>query len=842
MSRLPLAPAPSGPANPADLFMQAVMHYRQGDHAGARRQLKAVLRKAPRHFEALHLMGLLEAQRGHYKDADKLLRQALMLNPQSAEAHSNRGNVLRELGEFETAVACYDAALRLNPNYPNAHNNRAIALTRLGRLDDAIESYNAALKLDAKFAAAYYNRGMARAQQKRFEDAIADYDLALSLEPGMMMAHIDRANALVELGRFDDGYAAYKRALTIDPNSAAVHFNLGLAQARQDQHEDALASFDSAVAGDPAFAEAQDARANTLMTLGRTEDALVGYDQAIKAAPVSASFLNNRGLALQKLHRLKDALASFDAAVRINPKFAAAHANRAQALALLGRATEASASFERAVAADPSSIDLRANRGNIAMTARQFEKAAEDFAFVLAADRDYPYAVGNLVHCKMQYCDWAGYRENLATIEAGLSAGRRVALPFIAVTLTNDTRLHLQAAQTRAADLALSVAPMRQAEPYKHDRIRIAYSSADFREHPVAFLIAGMLEAHDRSRFEVTAISHGPADSSELRRRIEASVERFVDARTYSDQQIADLIRRSETDIAVDLSGLTTGERAGILVQRPAPVQISFLGYLSTMGASHIDYIIGDPIVIPQEYRSHYSENVVYLPNCFQPTDRSRQIAEKSFSRSDVGLPTAGFVFCCFNSNYKITPDIFDVWMRILQKVDGSVLWLFSSGATAEHNLRQEAAARGVVPERLVFASSMPLPVHQARLRLADLFLDTSPYNAGATASDTLWAGVPVLTQIGETFVGRMAASVLNSIGLPELITTSSDAYEQVAVALATQPDRLAAIRQRLADNRLTAPLFDTALFTRHLEDAYGAMHARHQAGLAAPGHLVVVP
>ena len=368
-------------------------------------------------------------------------------------------------------------------------------------------------------------------------------------------------------------------------------------------------------------------------------------------------------------------------------------------------------------------------------------------------------------------------------------------------------------------------------ECYRHDRIRIAYVSPHFREHPVSFLIAGMFECHDKSRFDITAISLGPNDNSELHRRLKAAVGCFVDAKTFSDEQIGNLVKLSEVDILVDLMGFTEGSRTAILARRPAPIQVNYLGYLGTMGAEYIDYIIADRIVIPENQRDLYAEKVVYLPDSFQPTDRWRRISSKKFSRADASLPQNGFVFCCFNTNYKITPDVFDIWMRILKQVEGSVLWLFAVNPTAERNLRTEAAARGVNAERLIFALQMSLSEHQARLCLADLFLDTFPYNAGATASDMLWAGLPVLTRIGDTFVGRMAASVLNAIGLPELITTTPEGYKQMAIDLATHPEKLAIIKRKLAENRLTAPLFDSRRFTKHIEAAYTIMYERYQQG-----------
>jgi predicted O-linked N-acetylglucosamine transferase (SPINDLY family) len=348
-----------------------------------------------------------------------------------------------------------------------------------------------------------------------------------------------------------------------------------------------------------------------------------------------------------------------------------------------------------------------------------------------------------------------------------------------------------------------------------------------------------MFECHDKSRFDVTAISLGPNDNSEMLQRLKASFEHFIDANTYSDDQLADLVTSSEVDILVDLMGFTLGSRTGVFARRVAPIQLNYLGYLGTMGAGYMDYIIADRVVIPETQYDFYAEKIVYLPNSFQPTDRQRPISDKKFTRAEVGLPQDGFVFCCFNTNYKITPDVYDIWMRILKQVPGSVLWLVAEGPTVERNLRNEAAARGVSGERLIFAQRMPLAEHQARLQLAGLFLDTLPYNAGATATDMLWSGLPVLTRIGDTFVGRMAASLLNAIHVPKLIATTPEAYEQMAIDLATHPEKLAAIKNKLAENRLTTPLFDTELFTKHIEAAYSAMHERYQAELS-PDHIVI--
>jgi len=375
-------------------------------------------------------------------------------------------------------------------------------------------------------------------------------------------------------------------------------------------------------------------------------------------------------------------------------------------------------------------------------------------------------------------------------------------------------------------------------DEYKNGKIHIAYVSADFRQHAVSVLIAGLIESHSKERFEVTGISLQSEDRSETGQRMRHAFERFIDASKISDENVADLMRELEVDIAIDLMGFTQSARTNIFAQRPAPIQVNYLGYPGTMGAPYIDYIIADEIVIPNHRQDFYSEKIVYMPHSFQANDRARSIADRIFTRHELGLPPDGFVFCCFNNSYKLTPDVFDIWMRVLSQVANSVLWLVADNKTVETNLRK-AAARSIDAERLVFASRLPYPEHLARHSLADLFLDTAPFNAGTTASDALWAGLPILTRVGDTFAGRMTASLLNTIGLSTLITSTPQAYEELAIELATNPEKLAAIKHRLASNRLTTPLFDAQLFARHIEAAYTKMYERYQAKLP-PGHIYV--
>jgi predicted O-linked N-acetylglucosamine transferase (SPINDLY family) len=412
--------------------------------------------------------------------------------------------------------------------------------------------------------------------------------------------------------------------------------------------------------------------------------------------------------------------------------------------------------------------------------------------------------------------------------------------PFTLLAYCDDPALHRQCAETFVADrMPERPEPMWRGPPVRHDKIRVAYLSADFHQHATAYLVAELFELHDRARFEIFGLAFDWDDGSAVRRRLVKSFDQFHDVRTRSNQEVARLLHQNEIDIAIDLKGHTGDARLGIFAYRGAPIQASYLGYPGTIGAPFIDYIVGDPVVTPLDHAPFYVEKIVQLPDCYQVNDRKRAIPDETPSRAEAGLPADGFVFCCFNNNYKITAPVFDVWMRLLQAVPGSVLWLLRDNAAAERNLRREAQARGIDPARLVFADRTDLASHLARHRRADLFLDTAPYNAHTTASDALWAGVPLITCRGNAFAGRVGASLLHAVGLGELVTDSLADYEALARRLATDKAQLAGVRQRLADNRLTCRLFDADRFRRHIEAAYSTMWEIWQRGEPPKGFAV---
>ena len=650
-------------------------------------------------------------------------------------------------------------------------------------------------------------QAIASFQTGRLSDAERHFKEVLRHEPNHVAALNLLSVLLTHLGRCAEAEPYIKLALKLNSNSDATFYNYGL----------------------------------ILKALNRPNEALERFSQALSINATVAETWNNRGTILNEIERYDDAIADFDKAISLQPNLSGAFCNKGKSLGKLKRYDEAFAAYDKALALKPDLAEAWLGRGNVFNKLKRYDEAFAAYDKALALKHDLTYAEGARLLSKMQLCDWSDFDAESAHLISSVRSGTP-AVPFSLLAIPFSIEDQLQSATLWTAnECPLFEKLIWQGERYDHDRIRVAYLSADFHQHATSYLIAGMFECHDKSKFKVAAISIGPNDTSEMRRRLESSFDKFIDGGALNDDEIASQIKKAEIDILIDLKGFTQNGRTRIFARRPSPVQVNYLGYPGTMGASYIDYIIADEVVIPEKQHKYYSEKIVSLPNSYQVNDSKRYISDKAFTRAELGLPPTSFVFCCFNNNYKITPRIFDCWMRILKQVEDSVLWLFEDNATAASNLRKEAVARGINPDRLIFAKRMPLAEHLARHRLADLFLDTLPYNAHTTASDALWAGLPMLTCLGETFAGRVAASLLNAIRLPELIATTLEAYEQMAIDLATHPEKLAVIKRKLAENRLTTPLFDTKLFTKHIEAAYSIMWERYQRG-APPESFSVDP
>ena len=782
--------------------------------------------------------GLSALQGGNLKEAERLLEAVVRAQPQHVPALNLLGVVFSRLGRNAEALASYDRALATAPNSIEAWYGRAMTLLAIGRPQDAIANFERVLATKPDFAQVHLLRAKLLADLGRREAALEAIEKLLAIAPGLAEAWLGRSNILFEAKRYEDALSAADKAVAAKPNLAEAWHGRGNALNELKRHEEALTAYDKALAISPNFAGAWHGRGNALNELKRYDDALAAYDKALALAPALAEAWLGRGNVLNVFKRCKEALSAFDRVETASPNLAEAWLGRGNSLCELSRYHDALEAYEKALALNRDLAEAWFGSGNILVQLKQHDKALAAFDRALSLKPDLKYAKGEWVRAKLQVSDWINLDVAISELVVAVRASKAAAEPFQFLAISSSPADQIQCTRRFMADQPRYPAVWR-GETYAHDRIRIGYFSADFCRHPVAQLAVGLFEAHDKSRFETTAISFGAEDGSDLRRRIKSAFDDFIDVRDMDDADVAALISRREIDIIIDLTGLTRYNRFSVLSRRVAPVQVNFLGYPGTMGTECMDYIIADRTIIPEAYFPYYSEKVVWLPETYQANDNKSAISEPKLTRRECGLPESAFVFCCFNNTFKITPEVFDVWMRLLAETGTSVLWLIGTHATTEANLRREAEGRGISPNRLVFAPKMPLADHLARSGLADLFLDTMPYNAHTTGSDALWAGVPLLTCLGPTFASRVAASLVRAVGLDELVTHSLEDYEVTALQLARDPAYLRALRDRLARNRTTYPLFDTGRFTRHIEAAYTTMWLRYQKGAAAQAFAV---
>lgn len=710
-------------------FEEALNAYQRGNLAQVRAACERVLKRYPRHLDALHLMGVALAQSG----------------------------------ELEAAIDYFKRAMAVDPNHVAVQTQLAAALQMLGRYGDALERIDRAIKLRSDVA----------------------------------QAHDSRGNILADLGRYHEAIASYRQAIVLAPDYADAHNNLGVVLSKAKLHEEAIASFDQALRLEPNFAEAHANRALAFAESRRLEEAVQGFERALTLDPGMAHAWHGKGMALAGLNREDEALACYETALVLQPDFL-------EVKLLLAIA--------------------KTDRG-------QYAAAIQMMRELLSSKADLEYLRGFLIEALLVVCDWDMFDELVGQIASAIERGVKSSQPFAAqhLPISSSVLKKIAVEWTKSTTLASTNAwanPARKAHP----KIRVGYFSPDFRDHPVTFLTAELFERHDRSQFEIFGFSFAPPKYA-TSARVAAAFDRFVDARSMSDRDCVAHARNLELDIAVDLAGHTLYSRPNLFALRSAPLQLHYIGFLGTMGAPFIDYMIADRVMIDPRDEEDYTEKIIYLPS-YQVNDTKRAMSERKFTRAEYGLPDTGFVYCCFNSSRKLNPAIFATWMRILQRVPGSVLWLQEYNAQQVANLRVEATKRGVDAQRLVFAGRLPLPDYLARYALADLFLDTLPYNAGATGSDALWAGLPLLTCKGETFAGRYGASMLCALDLPELITDNLGDYEALAVQLGTQPHQLARVREKLAYGRAHGRLFDIARFTQSIETAYKTIYERHQMGL----------
>lgn len=762
------------------------------------------IEQSPDNIPQLFQLGLLCAQNHRLNDALFIFNSLQSRIHDDARIPYNLGLIHGLQGNHQSALSAYDEALKIKPNDAETHINKGSIHNDLEQYSLAVDALEKAININSAIPEAWSNLGIALNNLRRYEEAISAYQKAISLHPHYFEAWSNQSVPLKNIKDYEKALESCNEALRLNSNYAEAWLNKGIILHDLKQYEQALTQYDQALRLKPDYAEAWSNKGITLSELKQHDQALAHFNEALRLKPHYAEAWSNKGNTLNELKQYDQALANYDEALRIKPDYAEAWSNKASSLNALKRYRE---------------------------TIIHYEKA-------LSLKQDINWILGDLLCTRMTICSWKNIDQDLEKLITQSQQQKRVAQPFLTLALSDNPLLHQQCSEIFAGhqypvNLSLGDIPKLP----RKAKIRVGYFSADFHNHATGYLMAELFELHNKESFEIIAFSFGPKTNDAMRERLQKSFHQFIEVGNISDIEVAKLSRQLGIDIAVDLKGFTQDARARIFSYRAAPVQVNFLGYPGTMGSGYIDYILADQTIITTELRQYYSEKVLTLPHSYQPNDRKRVISSRQFTKQELGLPEEGFVFACFNNNYKITPSTFDSWMKILKSVDGSVLWLLEDNPLAAENLRAEAKQKGVESSRLIFAERMPLPEHLARHRQADLFLDTLPYNAHTTTSDALWAELPVLTLMGESFASRVSASLLKAIDLPELITTSQDQYESMAIELAKNPLKLSGIQQKLIGNKLQKPLFDTPSYTAHLESAYSQIYERYQADLP-PDHI----
>lgn len=686
-------------------------------------------------------------------------------------------------------------------------------------------------------------RGVAQSMIGDKESAVLTYQELLRDFPNHPAALINLGADLFSLGRLDEALKTLSTAKSATPDNPMVDLNLGNVYKALGQIDDALNCYDAALSLNHNYSEARSNRGDALCQLGRVSEAISDYKEAIQLNPANYEALHNLGLTYIETKRFEEGLDLVNRALAFNPNFAVAYNTLGIGLVRSKRIDAGIVAYQRAISLAPDLADPYFNLAETFAEQRQFHEAIK--LYELAIERsDHPTSkIGALLHAKMKICDWSDYESLTQQLLDGLMTNNCAISPFTILGLPSSAALQKHAAINFSAKVyPIDPKALLKQLPSPHpdkSKIRVGYLSSDFYAHATAYLIAELFELHDRQRFEIVLFSYGSGPDDAMRARLINAVDVFHRVSDLSDVEIAEKIRAAGIDILIDLKGHTQDARLGILSHRPAPIQAHYIGYPGTLGTKFIDYLVADNYLIGEKDHVHYSEKIIHLPGSYQVNDRHRKISQNSTSRTEHGLPENAFVFCCFNNNWKITPQIFDIWMRLLSKISTSVLWLLEDNSSAANNLGLEAQSRGIDPARLVFAPKLPLPEHLARHQHADLFLDTPYYNAHTTASDALWAGLPVLTVQGTTFAGRVGGSLLSALNLPEMIAPDLNAYEARALEIANNPNLANDLRTRLQSAIATAPLFDTPEFVRNIESAYKIIFERWRQGLA-PDHIRV--
>jgi len=706
--------------------------------------------------------------------------------------------------------------------------DQALALQHAGDVDAAESIFQQVLNTDVHNPAALYSLAAIESIKKNYSKAIQYIQPVVLSNPGFAQAHLALSIILFNLGDFEKSLSSAEKAIELEPalQNAQSHLqtvqlaiqvqqahapagvpevvlinNQAIAMQNSGEHAQALELLTRSLDLAPADFTALYSMGISHSALGHTQQALECFSKAAEAAPHMAISHFAKAKTYQDFGMAETAIACYDQAIAVDPKYMEAYANKAAILQAINRHHDALLTLIAATDIDPNNVRALEGQGQILGQYKQYGMSTNAFLRALQIDPLYNYGEGHLMSARLGNCDWTDFEGSRQRIFEGIRAGRKASGAMTIMSISDHAALARQCIETYAADkYGNSIYKLWNGEPYAHRRKRVAFISGDFRVHPVGYLLIGMLEKFDKSQFELTGVFTGTPDGSDLWKRYRCVFDHYLEVKETPSLEVAKILRAMEIDIAIDLSGHTEGTRLEMLSHRPAPVQATYLGFPGTLGLPFIDYLIADPRIIPPNLQHHYREKVLYLPHCYLPRDNSVVPSPETPKRGDFGLPEKGIVFCSFNHDYKINPPIFKVWMDLLKEVPGSVLWLMKLNDGAHVNLTNSAVAHGVDPARIVYATRLPkIEDHLARYRLADIFLDTYPYNGHTTAGDALRAGLPVVSLCGESFASRVAASLLHDVGLPQYACTTMEDYKATSLRMARHDDERLGVVSHLA-------------------------------------------
>ena len=772
-----------------NMLSQVAQAFHLGDCDGANFILREVLRADLHNADTILELGIAYAKANKLAEASTIFYCLLNSKNDDVRIPYNLGLILSLRGMHQLALEAYDLALKIQPRDVATLVNKGATLNDIKKHTLALEVLENAIKISPNIPEAWSNKGIALCNLNLFKESISAYNEAIKLNPDYHEAWSNKSVPLNKLNRPLEAFDACDKALKLNPDYAEGWSNKGI----------------------------------TLHKLKRYDEALIDYDKALSLKPDYAEGWSNKGITLHKLKRYDEALIDYGKALSLKPDYAEGWSNKAVSFHELKRYDEALIHYDKALSLKPDYVEGWSNKGMTFQELERWDEAIACYSHAIRIKPNYDYLLGNLVHAKMKICSW----DNLVTLQEDLikkiNANSKSSLPFPILSLTDSPAITQQCTKIYVDDEypsnpILGPIPKR----CRSKKIRLGYFSADFGDHPVSYLTVELFENHDQEQFEVFAFSLKNRTQDPFFHRIKNAFDQIIDVTNKSDQEVAQLARELQIDIAVNLGGFTQDERTGIFAYRAAPIQINWLGYAGTSAAEYFDYLIADQITIPKSNQQYYTEKVLYIPHTYMVDDSRRVASSRVFTKSECGLPQDAFIFCCFNAGYKFNPSLLDTWSRILLSVKNSVLWISENNLSFKTNLTTEFSKRGISPDRIIYAQKeMLMADHLARHTLADLFLDTHPYNAHSTAIDSLKAGLPIITYLGQSFASRVAASLLTAIGLPELITATPKDYEELAIDLATNPPKLAAIRNKLMANRFTCPLFNAPLFAKNIEAIY---------------------